>query len=58
MVAWLNPYVRGVNPQVVETPEEGEEVKKARAVSPGDRVESVVSGDQYVDGRDKPTGGG
>ena len=42
----------------METPEEVVEVNKDRAVSPGDRVESVVSGDQYVDGRDEPTGGG
>ena len=42
----------------METPEEGEQVKKDRAVSPGDRVESVVSGDQYVDGRAEPIGGG
>lgn len=41
-----------------ETPDEGDEVKKARAVSPGDRVESVASGDQCVDARDESAGGG
>ena len=41
-----------------ETPGERENVKGARAVSTGDRAESVASGDQSVDGRDASAAGG
>ena len=41
-----------------ETPGARENVKEARAVSTGDRAESVASGDQSVDGRDESAAGG
>ena len=40
------------------TPRARENVKGARAVSTGDRAESVASGDQSVDGRDESAGAG